>query len=323
MNQLLLALAVLLAPIVQPPVQPASNLIGISDAYTRSEMAWNAGSRWQRILFYWDAIQPEWNGQALPNRHVSDAILQNELNRGFELVGIIGNPPRWATGEGSVPKNLDLPLEHPDNNWARFVRQLTSTYAGRVDTWVIWNEPDIAPGRAGSTWNGTPGQYWLLLKTAAKAIRQANPKAKIGFAGTTFWADAGQGDKLFLEKVLEVAAGDAEARANGWFFDFVPFHVYSSPYRVYEIAGTYKRAMARFGVEKPLWLTETNVVPHDDPHASVPRAAARGTLEEQASFVVQTIAMARAAGVERVQLYKMTDGPIEAGEPFGIVRNDG
>ena len=310
-------------PVPQPPVVPASSAVGVADAFLKSELAWNAGARWQRILFYWDAMQPEWNGQMLPNRYVSDAIIGNELARGFELVGVVGNPPRWATGQGSVPKNLDLPLDHTENNWARFTRQLASGYAGRIDTWIVWNEPDIKPGRAGSTWNGTPAEYWLLLKTAAKAIRQANPKAKIGFAGTTYWADAGQGEKLFLEQVLEVAARDPEAKPNGFFFDFVPYHLYSSPYRAYDVAGTYRRALAKFGLVKPLWLAETNVVPHDDPHAGVPRAAARATLEEQASFVIQTIALARAAGLERVQFYKMMDGPIEAGEPYGLVRNDG
>ncbi|HEV8636199.1 MAG TPA: hypothetical protein VG370_18410 [Chloroflexota bacterium] len=311
------------APTPQPPVVPASNAIGVADAFLKSELAWNAGTRWQRILFYWDAIQPEWNDQLLPNRHVSDAIIRNELARGFELVGVIGNPPRWATGQGSVPRNLDLPLDHPENNWARFTRRLASGYAGRIDTWIVWNEPDIRPGQAGSTWNGTPADYWLLLKTAAKAIRQANPKAKIGFAGTTFWADAGQGDRLFLERVLEVAARDPEAAPNGFFFDFVPFHTYSSPYKMLDVAATYRRALGKFGLARPLWLAETNVVPHDDPHADVPRASARGTLEEQASFVIQTVALARAGGVERVQFYKMMDGPIEAGEPYGLVRNDG
>ena len=310
-------------PAPQAPVAPASNVIGIADAFLKSEQAWNAGARWQRILIYWDAIQPEWNGQSLPNRHVSDAIIRNELARGFELVGVIGNPPRWATGDGSVPKNLDLPVDHPDNNWARFTRLLAQNYAGRIDTWIVWNEPDIRPGDAGSTWGGTPGDYWLLLKTAAKAIHQGNPKAKVGFAGTTYWADAGRGGKLFLEQVLEVAARDPEARPNGFFFDFVPFHVYSAPYKMYDVAATYRRALGKFGLSKPLWLAETNVVPHDDPHASVPRGAARGTLEEQASFVVQTVALGRAAGLERIQFYKMMDGPIEAGEPYGLIRNDG
>src|SRR5205814_7899642 len=52
------------------------------------------------------------------------------------------------------------------------------------------------------------------------------------------------------------------------------------------------------------------------------RQGARGSLEEQASFVVQTVALARAAGVDKVQLYKMQDGPIEGGEPYGLIRND-
>lgn len=296
--------------------------LGVADAFLQSELAWNAGVRWQRILFYWDAIQPEWNGQSLPNRFASDAILKNELDRGFQLVGVIGNPPRWATGEGSVPKNLELPVDDPNNNWARFVRQLASTYAGRIDTWVVWNEPDIRPGQPGSTWNGTEAEYWLLLKTGYKAIKAGNPKATVAFAGTTYWADARDGRKLFFERVLEQGARDPEAAANGFFFDLVPFHIYSSPYKVYEVAQTYRAVMKRFGLDKPIWLTETNVVPADDPQASVPRAGARASLEEQASFVLQTVALARAAGIERVQFYKMMDGPIEGGEPYGLVRND-
>ncbi len=297
-------------------------MLGVADAYLQSELAWNAGVRWQRVLFYWDAIQPDWNGQSLPNRFVNDAIIKNELDRGYKLVGIIGNPPRWATGEGSVPKNLNLPVDDPNNNWARFTRQLAQTYAGRVDTWIIWNEPDIRPGQPGSTWNGTEADYWLLLKDAYKAIKGANPKATVAFAGTTYWADAREGRKLFFQRVLEVGARDPEAKASGFFFDVVPFHVYSSPYKVYEVARLFRSILDEFGLDKPIWLTETNVVPADDPAANVPRAGARGSLEEQAAFVIQTVALARAAGIEKVQFYKMQDGPIEGGEPYGLVRND-
>jgi hypothetical protein len=316
------AVAAPAAPNPLPPVSVSDTRIGVHDAFLQSEQAWNAGVRWQRLLFYWDAIQPEWNGQSLPNRFANDAIIQNELNRGYKIVGVIGNPPRWATGEGSVPRNLGLAVDDPSNNWARFVRQLATTYAGRIDSWIIWNEPDIRPGQAGSTWQGSEADYWLLLKSGYKAIKAANPKATVAFAGTTFWADAREGRKLFIERVLEHGARDPEAKANGFFFDVVPFHIYSSPYKVYEVANTYREVLKRYGLEKPIWLNETNVVPADDPHSQVPRAGARGSLEEQANFVIQTLALSRAAGIERVQFYKMQDGPIEGGEPYGLIRND-
>lgn len=319
---LTLLLSLLLAPVPLPAVTVSDPRIGISDAFLQSEMAWNAGARWQRVLFYWDAIQPEWNGQWLPNRFATDAVIKNELDRGFKVVGQIGNPPRWATGEGSVPRNLSLALDDPNNNWTRFVRQLATTYAGRVDTWIIWNEPDIRPGQPGSTWNGTDAEYWLLLKSAYKTIKAANPRATVAFAGTTYWADAGEGRKLFVERVLEIAARDPEARANGFFFDVLPFHIYASSYKVYEVGRTYREILGKFGLDKPICLNETNMVPHDDPHAKVARAGARGTLEEQANFVLQAVALSRAAGVERIHFYKMQDGPIEGGEPYGLVRND-
>jgi hypothetical protein len=47
-------------------------------------------------------------------------------------------------------------------------------------------------------------------------------------------------------------------------------------------------------------------------------------MDEQASYVIQAFALARAAGVERMSIYKMVDErPEGPGELYGLVRNDG
>src|SRR5207237_640035 len=52
--------------------------------------------------------------------------------------------------------------------------------------------------------------------------------------------------------------------------------------------------------------------------------AFRGTLDQQASFVIEDLALALASGTARVEIYKMRDGAAEGnGELYGLVRNDG
>ncbi len=53
------------------------------------------------------------------------------------------------------------------------------------------------------------------------------------------------------------------------------------------------------------------------------RGGLRASLEEQANYVIQSVALARAAGVERYSIYKMRDEEPENDQYYGLVRNDG
>jgi hypothetical protein len=49
-----------------------------------------------------------------------------------------------------------------------------------------------------------------------------------------------------------------------------------------------------------------------------------GSMDQQASYVIQSFALARAAGAERMSIYKLVDESHESGgELYGLVRNDG
>lgn len=309
----------------QPATQPGSDpRFGVIQAHESPEHARAAGVRWQRVYFFWNEIQPnsanDWNLNAYAAR---DQQLERDREVGIEIVGVIGNPPEWATRNLSVPSNLNLPTEDPANHWARFVERLAQTYAGRIDTWIIWNEPDIEPGRPYSTWAGSEDEYALLLKHAYLAIKKVNPRAKVLFAGTTYWADAHARRKLFFERVVEVIKRDPAAAANNYYFDAVPIHIYSTSSTLYDIPIRYKEAMQRLGISKPIWINETNAVPYNDPGAEMPKGGYRVTLDEQANFVIQAMTYAIAAGVERIAFYKMVDGEREFGDSFGLVRNNG
>jgi hypothetical protein len=76
---------------------------------------------------------------------------------------------------------------------------------------------------------------------------------------------------------------------------------------------------------KPIWISETNVIPYDDTARQYPAGGFRATLDEQASYMVQSLAIGLAIGVQRLEVNRMIDGTDfqAGGEPFGLVRNDG
>ncbi len=296
---------------------------GIDEGYRAPDLFDQSGATWDRIDFHWDAYQPNGPTDWLGNSESTDADIARDLASGKSIVGVITNPPAWATRNGSVPLNLNLPVTDPQNYWASFVHRLASAYAGKIDSWIIWNEPDIDPGHPMSTWAGSEDEFYMLLKDADLAIKSANPGATVVFAGTTYWNDVLEGRKLFVERVLDAGTRiDPTAAANGYYFDAVDIHIYSSPYRILTITRAYRDALARYNLTKPIWVSEMNVVPWNDPRSTVPRGGFRATLDEQASYIVEAVAMAEAAGVQRAAVYKMIDGTIIGGEPYGLVRND-
>jgi hypothetical protein len=82
--------------------------------------------------------------------------------------------------------------------------------------------------------------------------------------------------------------------------------------------------MSARGLNKPIWINETNVAPWDDPSNPMPRGGFRATLDQQASFIIQAFASGLAAGAERISVYPFTDGEgVPGGELMGLIRRDG
>lgn len=301
---------------------------GAVEAFRAGKEATDAGLTWQRISFLWSGLQPtgpgDWNQFYFP-----DADLNAEIESGRRVVGLIMGPPAWANGTGShsdPPANFALAPDDPNNLWTNYVAKLISTYKGRIDNWIIWNEPDIWDSSFPIfAWNGTVTDYYRLVKRAYIAGKAANPEATIALGGQTYWWDKKYNRELFFKRFLDVGAGDETAKANGFYFDALVLHLYNDPSALYDVPAYYKQLMASYGIDKPVWINETNVVPHDDPQSPLPRSDYRVSQEEQASYVIQAGANALAAGVQRVGFYKMRDdagyGP--GSEPYGLIRADG
>ncbi len=98
-------------------------------------------------------------------------------------------------------------------------------------------------------------------------------------------------------------------------------NLYCSDSAIAGVHATYERILASHGLSKPIWLTETNCAPYDDPTHPMPPDG-RITQEDQAGYLVRALATARVVGYERMSWYSLIDRP-GLGGPWGLLRENG
>jgi hypothetical protein len=264
--------------------------------------------------------------------------LNADLSRGVRVAAVLQFTPPWAqnsptAGQRSVPKNLDLPFDDPANYWGRFVGETVKHYAGRIDEWIIWNEPEFRqtdPGTGGMyNWAGTDEQFAQLMRVAYLAAKKANPAAVVSFPATSYWVEELSRPKrsTFYERELSILSRDPRAADQNFYHDAVALNLYRSPDDVYRVSRVFTEIQRTFNIDKPLWLTEMNAMATDDvPTQCTVRdlnSGVKTTLEQQAAYVIQSFALAAAAGYQRAEFYKMVDGDPCREPAWGMVRADG
>jgi hypothetical protein len=323
-------LAAWLLPLASAPLQAQTSpdpRFGVVEAFRDPNSAKDLNFGWERILFFWSELQPagpdDWNVF-----HVEDDWISEALANGRQVIGLLENTPRWATdgpAQIGVPRGLYLPIDDPNNLWAQFVRKVVARYAGRIDHWIIWNEPDIEPPDDGLQWGGTVKDYYQLVKVAYLAAKQENPNAKIHLAGLTWYHDAEHKRVPYLQRFITEARKDPTARAHNYYFDVATFHVYLTSDEVYNLTQALYGILRRNGLRHPIWINETNAQPSEDPLNPWRAPTFVTSLEQQSAFMIHAFALGLAAGAERIAVYKLIDNPpYPEGHPaLGLVRADG
>ena len=307
-------------------------MLGVIDSGRQLQAAHAAGATWDRVVFLWQEIQPYNPTDWYLDRYLDRTGLRTVLQKSdLPLVAVVQGTPGWAAGNwhdgaAAIPTGLDYPVDDPHNFFGLFMQRLAQTYKGRISAWIIWNEPDFRPGEAvdSLTWGGNTADFFSLVRAGYRAVKKVDRNAAVVFPATTYFADAVGGRNLFLDRVLQEGRRDPEAARNGYYFDAVGVNLYCSLDAIYRVRGMYADILARYGLSrKPLWLTETSCPIYNDARAPVPPHAHITTME-QASFLIQAISLARAAGYERVGWYSMVDAPPNAGiaDRWGLLRAD-
>ena len=307
------------------------------------QMAYDAGSRWDRFDFSWPTIEPSNNTW---NFDPHDTLVDDLDAAGINMVGILLWTPNWAATQSdaspdgrsldqrpfgwyapvphdpaldqmvlsaasSPPQGLDLAWDDPNNHWGNYVYTVVSRYGDRVKHWEMWNEPEWS-----YFWTGTSTQYARLLKVGYQATKAACPDCTVLFGGLHYWAN-----QDYYWWVLSQLHSDPGAAGNNHFFDVMSVHMYSRSENAYSVIASIRARMANYGVDDhPIWLTETGVPVWGDAPAYNPKYDYAATRDEAAAYVIQSYANAWAAGVGRYFFFRTNDQ--DMAEYFGLIRND-
>jgi hypothetical protein len=137
-----------------------------------------------------------------------DSLIDEAAAHGIRIeMTLTGPAPAWATG------NHRIGVYKPRASaFSRFVRDVAQHFKGRVDRYSIWNEPNwkswLAPH------NSAPHIYKLLYLAGYRAIKRADPKAKVLIGETSPQArgSAGMAPLTFLRRMV----GHSHLFADGY-----------------------------------------------------------------------------------------------------------
>ncbi|MBX6773126.1 MAG: fibronectin type III domain-containing protein [Chloroflexi bacterium] len=324
----------------------------------RYDQARAVGARWDRWVIYWRDVEVE---PGVFDWSPIDSRVAGDVDHGFSIDAVLlGTPSFYAadrTGAASdgntgldagisPPAGLERPTFadgsdawapgkpiNPANPWARFVYTAAARYRGRVQVWEVWNEPD-----ADAFWSGSVQEYARLLAVAYRAVRAADPTARVAVGGMMYWEWTNRaGEYAWLKQLIGILQMDPLALANNDYFDILSLHWYSRSADVYRLTIDAERILADAGLGgKEIWINETGIPACDEPsvplhvscqdypggtNAGSARATGHATTVEQASFIIQAIAGGFAAGAARVFVFQLQDDG--NGQAFGLIRNDG
>jgi hypothetical protein len=311
-----------------PAVATDDGRFGMVQGLIDPDMAYKAGARWDRIVFPWSLIQKD-GPNSWTELYFTDEQIRTQQRRGVTMAGVIIATPQWASTTPEKgrpvdpPRGLELAYNDPNNTWGQFVRKLAAREKGVVDHWIIWNEQDMFTPALRYTFDGSYEQYAQLLKVAYLNIKEVNPNAKVIIGGFAYWWDKEYNRPPYLGPLLEVIKRDPDRDRNNHYFDIVSVHSYTAPLNSFTEPMIMKDILTQRGMTKPIWISESNVIPYDDLKNALPSGQLRGSLDQQASYVIQAMALSIAAGTERYAVYKAVDEKPENDiELWGLIRND-
>jgi hypothetical protein len=314
------------------------------------------GAGWNRWPLYWDSID---QGDGNYNWAGYDQLVANDVRYGLRSDAIfLGVPANLHDGrimrglyEPVFSDGSDIPAEgkppNPGNPYAAFVYAAVQRYKPGgtlaaqlgwqgdqgIRVWEAWNEPDLT-----MFWSGSVRDYARLLKVTYMAVHAADPQASVMFGGLAYlhpmYSD-------WFSQTLGYISRDPLRDSYRWFFDIAAVHSYGDADNSYRVVNRIKQVMKAYGLDRPVWLNESGVPVWDDypgPTWTGNNPAGRQyrvTEAQQALYVVQSTALAWAAGADVVFFFQLYDdcgnqpsgttfapNTGQAGDAFGLFRND-
>lgn len=157
------------------------------------------GMNWVKVDVYWRDIELV---QGEINFTILDGIVENLNRAGLNILFTVSTAPDWSfeaacTGAFAVRPPDDL------NDYGTFIGALAERYAGRVQAYEVWSEPNIRRQWSNADCSGmNPQSYMDLLSVAYAAVKAVDSTAIVISAGLspTGWDDRVNAinDRVFL-----------------------------------------------------------------------------------------------------------------------------
>jgi hypothetical protein len=137
----------------------------------------DAGFGWVKQNVGWRDV--EGAGKGAFNWYFTDRILDDAEERGLKVLFRLDSEPAWAALEKGVRSRNGPPEDVED--FGDFCHALAARYAGRVDAYQVWNEPNLAREWGGYAPNAA--EYVELLRACYVGVKTADPDALVVSAG--------------------------------------------------------------------------------------------------------------------------------------------
>jgi polysaccharide biosynthesis protein PslG len=186
------------------------------DVITLTDEIVSLGVEWVKQDIFWRDFEPikgEIDFNTLDN--IVNTLRENNLN----ILFTVSAAPDWArtsTDENGPPDNFA--------DYGAFVGALAARYAGQVQAYEIWNEPNLRREWNSTIHNISAASYIELLRTGYTAIKAADASAVVvsgGLSPTGFNDGVNAiNDRLFLDALYIAGLGDVSdaigAHPLGW-----------------------------------------------------------------------------------------------------------
>lgn len=165
-----------------------------------------------------------------------------------------------------------------------------------IKFWEIGNETLNKP-----MFDGTSADYAKILQISYKSIKENDPESFVLIGG---WVTGANSLDLFQQSLDEFEI--VLQNGGGVCFDIMNFHQYQDDcdFGTYQHVQGFKKVLAKYGLEKPIWITETNTKTYKEKNNG---KVILHSVEQQSCDLIKRFVIAFDAGVDVVFWHGLDD----------------
>ena len=257
------------------------------------------GVKWIRMGLHWFMLEPSPGKREYDKL---DTIMAAVKNAGLKCVVNVVGPPAHQSAGGTT---VDRPDQYPPADYAVYgdlLIDLAKRYP-QVTAWQIWNEPNLR-----MFWqpDDQPDEYSAMVKVVTDKLRKAVPDRTLVLGGMAYWSIMLKSEKLMLKE-------PSMENSFEW-VDAVAYHPFlSTPYGDSDTNNPYNF------ITTGLWLNDTlrnlgarQIWATEWGWGSYKTHKLNDELvneTDQATFILQRIALMMAMGYEKIFYFSIADLP--------------